>query len=301
MIQELLQKYIWLVQTFIRAGERGLSLEELLDRWEYRWDSPYNRRSFNNHRQVIEELFGIHIECDRRSNRYFIAAGGDLSDGSGATAWLIDTFTVNNLLSRSKDRLSGRVSVEEVPSGHRHLTDIMEAMEDNRILTISYGKYGSDSSSVFTVRPYAVKEAARRWYLVGWCEEREGLRVYGLDRVMDLKITDRSFVLPKDFDVDSLFATSYGVYLMENAKAVEVVFKAEPIEARFLADLPLHPSQKALRKDADGTTFSIRVSPNRHLIMDLMARSDRLEVLSPKEVRDSIRNEVDKMKKIYGD
>ena len=54
-------------------------------------------------------------------------------------------------------------------------------------------------------------------------------------------------------------------------------------------------------KDADGTTFSIRVSPNRHLIMDLMARSDRLEVLSPKEVRDSIRNEVDKMKKIYGD
>ena len=29
MVSELLQKYIWLVQTFIRAGEKGLTLQEI--------------------------------------------------------------------------------------------------------------------------------------------------------------------------------------------------------------------------------------------------------------------------------
>ena len=41
-LTELLQKYIWLVQTFIRAGENGLNLEEICHRWENRFDSPYS-------------------------------------------------------------------------------------------------------------------------------------------------------------------------------------------------------------------------------------------------------------------
>ena len=54
MVTELLKKYIWLVQTFIRAGERGLNLEEISGRWEERFDSPYSRRTFNNHREAVE-------------------------------------------------------------------------------------------------------------------------------------------------------------------------------------------------------------------------------------------------------
>ena len=59
MVTELLHKYIWLVQTFIRAGEIGLSLEEIFDRWESRFDTEYSRRTFNNHRAAVEEVFGI--------------------------------------------------------------------------------------------------------------------------------------------------------------------------------------------------------------------------------------------------
>ena len=104
MVTELLQKYIWLVQTFIRAGERGLSLGEISDRWENRFDSPYSRRTFNNHRAAIEEVFGIHIDCDRSSNRYFIGYADDVSDDTAENAWLINTFTVNNILSLRKER-----------------------------------------------------------------------------------------------------------------------------------------------------------------------------------------------------
>ena len=80
MVTELLQKYIWLVQTFIRAGERGLTLQEISDKWERRWDAPYSRRTFNNHRKDVEDVFGIYIECNRSTNCYFIEYSADVAE-----------------------------------------------------------------------------------------------------------------------------------------------------------------------------------------------------------------------------
>ena len=197
MVTELLQKYIWLVQTFIRAGQNGLTLSEIESRWEDRFDSSYSRRTFNNHREAVESVFGITIECNRSTNKYFIDYSEDVADENAAMAWLINTFTVNNILSLGKERLSGRVSVEDIPSGHTHLASIMEAMTENSELVMDYRKYTSDSAETLHLKPYAVKEYAKRWYLIAYCIERQGLRVYGLDRIARLESTNRKFKMPK--------------------------------------------------------------------------------------------------------
>ena len=73
MVSELLTKYIWLVQTFVRASDRGLNLGEICSKWENRFGTPYSRKTFNNHREAIAEVFGIEIICDRSRNIYKIA------------------------------------------------------------------------------------------------------------------------------------------------------------------------------------------------------------------------------------
>ena len=216
MVSELLQKYIWLVNTFVRAGDRGLSLDEICSRWEDRFDSDYPRRTFNNHRQNVEDVFGIKIACNRSTNRYFIEYSDDVADDNEEAAWLINTFTVNNMLSLGKERLSGRIAVEDIPSGHRHLTSVMDAMTEGLELRIEYQKYTSSSSQKYTLWPYAVKEFAKRWYIIAYCVERKGLRVYGLDRVLNLKLTGENFTMPKNFDVNEIFATSFGIYIPED-------------------------------------------------------------------------------------
>lgn len=153
MVTELIQKYIWLVQTFIKAGDRGLLLEEIARAWELRWDSDYSRRTFNNHRQAIADIFGIEITCDRRTNRYHVPFAEEVADSDATAAWLINTFTVNNLLTLGKERLSGRVSVEDVPSGQRWLTLLMEAMTGNRVIRIHYRKYTREEGEVLHVHP----------------------------------------------------------------------------------------------------------------------------------------------------
>ncbi|MBO5815126.1 MAG: WYL domain-containing protein [Bacteroidales bacterium] len=290
MVTELLQKYIWLVQTFIRAGENGLSLGDISDRWESRFDSPYSRRTFNNHREAVEEVFGIRIECNRSTNRYFIGCADDVTDENAETAWLINTFTVNNMLSLRKERLSGRVSVEDIPSGHRHLTSIMEAMTESRIIRITYHKYTSAQADSYTLKPYAVKEFAKRWYLVAYCTEREGLRVYGLDRIQSLEVTGESFRMPGNFDVDELFSTSFGIYIPEE-RGRTITFRTNPTDARFLRDLPIHTSQKEIASDNESVTFSIFVCPNKALLMEFCKYGCGLEVVSPEDIRVQVAEE----------
>lgn len=284
MVTELLQKYQWLVQTFIRAGEKGLTLEEVCDRWENRFDSLYSRRTFNNHREAVEEVFGIRIECNRRTNRYFIKYSQDVSDENAETAWLVNTFTVNNMLSLGKERLSGRVAVEDIPSGHMYLTSIMEAMTESHCIRIGYRKYTSSQAETFTLRPYAVKEYAKRWYVVAYCVERDGLRVYGLDRVVSLDILQETFAMEKGFDVDELFATSFGIYLTDGPGQT-ITFRTSVTEARYLRDLPIHKSQTEIYSDDNHVIFSIFVCPDRNLIMEFCKYGSRIEVLSPENVR----------------
>ncbi|MBR5300827.1 MAG: WYL domain-containing protein [Bacteroidales bacterium] len=298
MVTELLQKYIWLVQTFIRAGERGLDLGEISDRWESRFGTDYSRRTFNNHREAVEQVFGISILCNRSTNRYYIPYTEDVADENAETAWLINTFTVNNMLSLGKERLSGRVSVEDIPSGHMYLTAVMEAMTEGHEIVIGYQKYTSSETDIYTVRPYAVKEFAKRWYIIGYCIERKGMRVYGLDRVKRLDLTDRTFKMQKDFDVDAYFATSFGIYIPDGPGQT-ITFRTSHTEARFLRDLPIHKSQNEIASDEESVTFSIFVSPNKALIMEFCKYGGGLEVLSPESVRSQVASELAKAAGLY--
>ena len=298
MVTELLQKYLWLVQTFIRAGEYGLSLEDITAKWEMRFDSDYPRRTFNNHRAAIEEVFGITIGCNRSTNRYFIKSGEDKTDESAESAWLIDSFTVNNMLRLSKEKLQGRVSVEEIPSGHLYLTHVMEAMTENLEVIIDYHKYTSSESETLTIHPYAVKEYAKRWYIVAYCVEREDLRVYGLDRVKKMDVTGRQFKMKAGFDVDEIFSTSFGIYL-PNGKGQIIKFKVSEKEAKFLRDLPIHRSQEEVGKVGESVIFSIFVCPDKNLIMEICKHGNRIEVISPAEVREAVKEELTKALEQY--
>ena len=289
MVSELIDKYLWLVQTFVDAGSAGLSYAQLERRWCSRYGTEtYPRRSFNNHRDGIAEVFGIEITCDRSTNRYFIDAGESAVDKRQSVQWLVNTFTVNNLLTLGKERLSGRVSVEDIPSGHRWLTAVMQAMLQDRVLEIHYRKYLSEGTDFRHVHPYAVKEFAKRWYVVGYNEEAGAVRVYAMDRILELKESGTRFTVPKDFDVDRLFADSYGIYPPEGEKPVLVRLKATRREAAYLKDLPLHPSQIVEREEGEDVYLALRLIPNPNFIMELCRHGAALEVLSPQSLREEV-------------
>lgn len=299
MIAELIDKYVWLVQTFIDAGDDGLSLEQILHKWKNRYGESYSRRTFNNHRIAVADSFGIDIECDRSRNRYLIRYGEKALDSESSVKWLINTFAVNNLLELGRERLSGRVSVEDIPSGQMHLTGIMTAMLDNKQIEIKYKKYDQDEAETLHVDPYAVKENSKRWYIIGWCHERNAMRVYALDRIISIYETQISFQMPEDFDVDILFKESFGSYISAPEEVRVVRFRACGKQAKYLHDLPIHHSQREIGRDGDSVSFLVRTATNEAFYMELMKYGNRIEIISPEEVREHLREELKKTLELY--
>jgi predicted DNA-binding transcriptional regulator YafY len=96
--------------------------------------------------------------------------------------------------------------------------------------------------------------------------------------------------MPKNFDVDELFSTSFGIYIPEE-KGRSITFRTNTTDARFLRDLPIHKSQQEICSDNESVTFSIFVCPNKALIMEFCKYGSGLEVISPEDIRTQVAEE----------
>ena len=172
----------------------------------------------------------------------------------------------------------------------------MQAMLENAVMKLEYRKYQSEQTDHRTIHPYAVKEFEKRWYIVAFSEEAGGLRTYAMDRIRGLERTEEHFSMPKGFDVEELFASCYGIYLPDpGQQAVLVKIRATEREASYLEDLPLHPSQIRL----PGNVFALHVIPNPGFVMEILRHGDRLEVLEPESLRETIKEEIKKAYSVY--
>ena len=90
-------------------------------------------------------------------------------------------------------------------------------MKENRVVNISYRPFKKEHSHSFPIEPYCVKLFDNRWYVLGH-NNRDEIKIYGLDRLESVEPTETFFKLPKDFDATEYFATKFGVVIGYDVK-----------------------------------------------------------------------------------
>ncbi len=289
MTKELIRKYIWLIDTVNQAGSTGITFKDIRSKWERNdllsGGIQYPKRSFHNHVTAIRELFGIEITCNKNTNSYYIANSRELKDSSGFKGWLLDALSLNNQLEESS-QLKDRILLEENPSGRELLPTILEAMRDNKMLTFSYKPYWVEDdhiSNLYHVEPYALKVFKRRWYLLGKYGDSP-LKVYALDRILDIDIEFESFTLPADFDAESFFSSCFGI-IVSDEDPQTIKLKVDAFQSNYLRSLPLHPSQKETERTEEYSVFTYFLRPTFDFVQELLTLRETAEVLAPKELR----------------
>ncbi len=281
------EKYFWLLRVLYRAGDRGMTLKEISDRWEASQPNcgePLSRQTFIRWKDRLYDMLNILVACRKNDGyRYYIQNRKDLNDGK-MVKWLLDIYSTTTILSQST-ALNERILVEEVPSGQVFLTDIVEAMKENRVLVVSYQGFENEMVSTFSVEPYCLKMFGRRWYLYAHSIGDDKMRIYGLDRMKRVELTSRRFALPDDFDAKGCFAPFYGVFLDTDGKTERVVLRAYYPHYHYLRTLPLHASQKELSSCDDYVDFELNLHPTFDFVMELLSKDGMLEVLEPAELR----------------
>lgn len=299
-----LEKYIWIVNKLHQAGDRGISLKELNEKWvrdEMASNGePLSRQTFDRWKGNILMTFGICIDCHLRDGyRYYISNPDILSQGE-LSRWLLDAYSTANTLSQSM-ALKDRILVEEVPSSRNFFTEIIDTMKENRTITITHRSFQNEKAYTFPVNPYCLKMFQKRWYLLALNVNNREIRLYSLDRLEDVKVTNDFFTLPKDFDAKSYFSTYFGVVLDENTGVQRIVLRAYEQHPNYLRTLPLHPSQKEIFTCEDYTDFELTLRPTYDFVMELLRVGTLIEVIEPLSLRQQMQGWVKELWEMYGD
>ncbi len=294
----LFNRYIWLIDLIYSAGY--ITREEIDRRWSraslnFDHESMIPERTFHRYKDAIQEMFQIDIRYNK-SRGYYIENTEDIQRDE-LRQWLIGTFAVENLIGESSE-LRRRILLEDIPSGQRHLTPIIEAMRDGIKIRIMYQSFHSAEPSTFILAPYCVRVFRQRWYVLGTSEKGKELRLFGLDRILNTERTTTPFVLPKNFDAEAFFANGYGVTVDERKPEI-VRISVDAYQANYLRSLPIHPSQEETERNNDYSVFLFFIVPTYEFIKELLSYGGTLEVLSPKWLRKEIRQEARTMNEIY--
>lgn len=299
MGKNLLNKYIWFVETIYNA--KRITYEEINEKWRNNalsdgLDLP--SRTFHKWRIAVEEMFGLIIDCERKGGyHYYIANADELKEGN-IRNWLINTFSISNLLVDNL-QLHERILLEEIPSGQKYFAQIIDAMKSNNLINMTYRSYWKDNSHNFDVEPYCVKLFRQRWYLLGRSPYKKQMMIFALDRIQELRIIDTNFELPTTFNANEFFGEYFGINIGDEVDVETVKLKVASYQANYIRAVPLHHSQKEIEKNEDYSIFELRLRPTSDLMREILWHGEAIEVLAPLELRKEVTNKIENMSRKY--
>ena len=294
MAKNFFKRYIWLVDLINRR--KYVSFKEISEAWMRsplnETGDPLSERTFFNHKDAIAGMFGIEILNDRSLGFYI----GRSDVGSDETSdWMLHTLCLNNVLHENAD-MKDRILMEKIPSSERFLTDIISAMRDFRVISLCYQSFRHPEPFCFNVRPYCVKYFKQRWYLLG--DSDLGLRIYSLDRFVDMEELEEHFEIPKGFDAEEYFGNYFGVIIGEEPEDVKI--RVVPDQVKYFRTLPMHGSQRETVQEDGSSVFSYHIAPTLDFVQEILSHGADVEVLEPAELRESVADIIAGMASRYG-
>ena len=295
MAKNLLNKYVWLVETIYKAVR--ITFEEINEKWlnnDMSEGVELSLRTFHKWRIAAEEMFGLIIECERKGGyHYYIANAHEIKSGS-LRSWLLNTISVSNLLIENQN-IKERIILEDVPSGQEYLSQIIEVMRKNLVIRITYQSYWRENSNTFDVEPYGVKLFKQRWYLLVRNPYFNKLMVYAIDRILDIQPTEKKFKMPIDFKPSDFFDNYYGIIANTESKVQKVVLKLSAGQANYLRSLPLHWSQQETERQTEFSLFELHLCPEFDFQQEILAMGEDVEVIEPFWLRKEIAGKIKRM------
>jgi len=180
----------------------------------------------------------------------------------------------------------------------RWFEESVSAVLSRRRLTISYYTRSKRSESERVLSPQRLLHYRNTWYLDAWCHASEGLRRFALDAVRSAKVLDEpARDLPMS-EVEEALDRGYGIFGGARLRQATLHFSAEA--AQWVAQEEWHPQQQ-LKAQADGSLrMRIPYSDHTELVMDVLRHGPNVRVLSPPELVEQVRDQLQETLAAYG-
>lgn len=203
MKHDLFRRYVWLVDTVRHA--KKLQFEQIAEKWLSASlnveKTPLALRTFHNHRQSVKDLFGINIKCDRSDNNNYYIVNDAADHSSELKIWMLHYLGTTDLNDDIKN-LGNRIRLDSVPEDRWGLYEILSAIQSDRVLSITLKEPLSNGKKSLCLAPYVARFSNDKWNVTGKDIESGEICELGLDMLENINLTDASFKLPEDFNLN---------------------------------------------------------------------------------------------------
>jgi len=174
-------------------------------------------------------------------------------------------------------------------AGYQYITPIFNAILNKRVLKVDYEPFNKPAFKL-EFHPYYLKQYNSRWFAFGLNKMLEIDKWnLALDRIQNIEEVDVGYV-DSEINWEDHFFDIIGVTMPPKGviEEVELIFSVE--QANYIKTKPLHPTQKAYLQDNGDLLVKIKVIPNYELEMKLLSFADKVKVIRPQDLKESIIN-----------
>jgi predicted DNA-binding transcriptional regulator YafY len=164
---------------------------------------------------------------------------------------------------------------------------IRQALAKHAKLRIDYRRGDALEASARTICPYRLIFASGTWYLVAYCEQSEGVRVFRVDRMQRAELLHDGYSMPDESTITQHLADGR-VFFSDTPATLRVRYA--PRIARWIQE------RERGTTEPDGSfVVEHQLADIDWAVRHVLQYGPEAEVLGPDSVRDAVRSRLESM------
>lgn len=172
---------------------------------------------------------------------------------------------------------------------HRETIDrLTQAIAKNRTIQMRYYSASRLRMTRREIDPYRLWYASGGLYLVGYCHLRKEPRMFAVERMRSVTLTDHPYQMPLSFDLDAFVQSALTVM---RGRPIDVALRFDKSTAAWAKDRLWHPSQNIVPLKNGGMTMTLTVADSRELVGWILSFGSGVRVVRPDSLRAAVQTE----------
>jgi len=174
---------------------------------------------------------------------------------------------------------------------------VADALLKRHLIRFTYRSPSTGQKTYRLAEPHHLQHYMASWVLIAWCRLRNDWRKLYLARMTDVLVEPETFNPKPDDQWRHLLEDAFGIF--QAKETVIAVLRFTPFRARWIKEQLWHPDQTITCLDDGSLELSFPVADFREIKLKILQFGADVEVISPEELRQEVRKEIEKMAKTY--
>ncbi len=142
------------------------------------------------------------------------------------------------------------------------------------------------------VDPYRIWFFNGTFYLIAYCHQRKETRIFALDRIKSVQMTNENFIVPDDFDLEDFMKPSFGIF---KGKPENVKIWFDTDAAGYINEKVWHETQQITENKDGSIIFEAEIAVTEEIKTWVLSWGSKAAVLKPESLKKEMLTEIKKM------